>query len=416
MTEADTTNPNPSGALVKAVLMNVAIPEGVGDGDGPQTLQPYDVHQNYGRISLVHSLYLPHKSYVQIQVWDRVEISNQRVWEEEVTIDESRGCSSREGGLSVTLVWMDAPGHIGCRSQCLVNDLDLLVLKYTGEEAYQYFPNGNYDQPDRVNNVERVQIGNVQDGEVYTIEVRAHNLDVERTQFAVVATGCFGGVGSTLDYANRDVYLNDNSASTRRWILIGTCIGGGILLLLLCLLPWCIRWCVRRRRRRRQRQLRKEYELGDDDDEEEEHNNMMLDEQPPPAHNDDEAGGTEDKTEQDNDAAIFKHSSSQETNVPAKYYDEEETTTTTTTTTNDATTKKEEAENNNEWVPFVEPDNNGTSSFEENTTTTNHVALSSVAAAAAVDDDDDDAAAWQINDEAAFGRSSIGGGDDDDDD
>eukprot|EP00547_Thalassionema_nitzschioides_P008196 CAMPEP_0194229580 /NCGR_PEP_ID=MMETSP0156-20130528/43965_1 /TAXON_ID=33649 /ORGANISM="Thalassionema nitzschioides, Strain L26-B" /LENGTH=559 /DNA_ID=CAMNT_0038962135 /DNA_START=1 /DNA_END=1679 /DNA_ORIENTATION=- len=241
------THKNPSGALVKAVLMNGAqYLEGVGDGNGPQTLNPYDVHQNYGRISLADSLYLPGYSRVQVSVvWDRVPIGitindNDDTRKTEITIDESNGCTADT--LSVTLTWMDKPGMVGCNHKCLIHDLDLLVFRYTPDAAYQYsFPNGRTNSPDRHNNVERVQIlSGVEDQQVHTIQVKAFDLDVESTQFAVVATGCFGGVAANqISQKDNNVYWNDNSRSERMWIAIGFGIGGGALSLLVCVGPVC---------------------------------------------------------------------------------------------------------------------------------------------------------------------------------
>ncbi|KAL7526216.1 hypothetical protein ACHAXR_001376, partial [Thalassiosira sp. AJA248-18] len=65
--------PNPSGALIKAVLMNGAqFMNGVDNGgSGVTDVKPYDNNQNFGRLALQYSVYIPGKTDVNLMVWDR---------------------------------------------------------------------------------------------------------------------------------------------------------------------------------------------------------------------------------------------------------------------------------------------------------------------------------------------------------
>jgi hypothetical protein len=218
---------NPSGALVKAVLMNGAqFLESVDTGTGTIDVSPYDNTQNFGRISLIDSLYIVGKSNVQAEVWDRQVVQNGRINTYEVEIDKSKGCESDM--LSVTLVWMEQGSIPGC-SSCVLNDLDLSVTRQG--DATVYYPNGR-NSPDPINNSERVQVSRVQDGDVFTISVNGRNLALPSQKYALVAAACFGGVKNELNVAT-NAFANDNSATTRRNTVIGVICGvvGGILLI-----------------------------------------------------------------------------------------------------------------------------------------------------------------------------------------
>ena len=68
--------PNPSAALIKAILLNGGQDmRGVDNGNGKVTeLESYDNTQNFGRISLMDSLYIRHKSNVHLKIWDRMTL------------------------------------------------------------------------------------------------------------------------------------------------------------------------------------------------------------------------------------------------------------------------------------------------------------------------------------------------------
>lgn len=112
-------------------------------------------------------------------------------------------------------VWVEEASSPGCLN-CLLHDLDLLVTL----GGTSHYPN-NLGKPDRQNNAERVVINGVQNEEVATITVTAHNLARYEQKYSLVATGCFGGVANQL-YANGEcsVFECDNSKSKRTAIIL----------------------------------------------------------------------------------------------------------------------------------------------------------------------------------------------------
>lgn len=95
-------------------------------------------------------------------------------------------------------------------------------MTHEGTTYYANCPPGSSTcQPDRRNNAERVIINGVQNGDVATITVTAHNLARYEQQYSLVATGCFGGVANQL-YANGEcsVFECDNSKSKRTAIIL----------------------------------------------------------------------------------------------------------------------------------------------------------------------------------------------------
>jgi subtilisin family serine protease len=229
--------PNPSGALVKAVLMNGAQTQrGVDNGvHGVTDIKLYDNNQGFGRLSLQDSVYLVGQTNVQLKIWDRESIIDQDTNTYDVTIDKSNGCQAED--LSVTLAWVEEGSSPGCKS-CVLNDLDLSV-SFRGQI---YYPNGR-NSTDRTNIVERVIINGARGGETATISVDAHNLAWQTQKYALVATGCFGGVANTLQ--GQSVFDNDNSRQRRQVIIISLCVILGVLLL------GCLAYgCIRRRKAR----------------------------------------------------------------------------------------------------------------------------------------------------------------------
>mmetsp|Transcript_31675 Transcript_31675/g.57322 ORF Transcript_31675/g.57322 Transcript_31675/m.57322 type:complete len:600 (-) Transcript_31675:437-2236(-) len=178
---------NPSGALIKAVLMNGAqFLKGVDNGsNGVTEIKPYDNNQNFGRLALQHSLYLPGKTDVQLNVLsDRKTVQDQRSQKAVIKIDKSDGCAYEK--LSVTLIWVEPGSSPGC-TKCVLNDLDLSVEL----GGITHYPN-NLGRPDRHNNAERVIISGVNHGDEATITVEGYNLMQNEQQYSLVATGCFG--------------------------------------------------------------------------------------------------------------------------------------------------------------------------------------------------------------------------------
>jgi hypothetical protein len=61
----------------------------------------YDFNQGFGHLSLQNSIYLPGKTNVQLEAWDRESVIDGSSQTYEVQIDTSNGCTHQD--LSVTL-------------------------------------------------------------------------------------------------------------------------------------------------------------------------------------------------------------------------------------------------------------------------------------------------------------------------
>jgi hypothetical protein len=68
---------------------------------GVTPVQMYDFNQGFGHLSLQNSIYLPGKTNVQLQAWDRESVTDGSSQTYEVQIDRSNGCTCED--LSVTL-------------------------------------------------------------------------------------------------------------------------------------------------------------------------------------------------------------------------------------------------------------------------------------------------------------------------
>jgi len=220
---------NPSAALLKAILLNGAQYMNGVDNDlkGITPVAPYDNTQNFGRVSLVDSLYLKGKSNVQTVFKDRVEIFNGATKFFEVVIDTSGGCTNPT--FSATLVWTDRPALPGCL-QCLINNLDLSLVRNKDQSSQVFYPNGR-SEPDTLNNAERIRLSNVKHNDTITMYVSAANLMTPTQQFSIVASGCMmGAQGNTINMKEGDVFANDDSAEKRREnILMGIFIPVGLV-------------------------------------------------------------------------------------------------------------------------------------------------------------------------------------------
>uniref|UniRef100_A0A7S4JZ64 subtilisin n=1 Tax=Odontella aurita TaxID=265563 RepID=A0A7S4JZ64_9STRA len=184
----------PSGSLLKAVIMNGAQDlEGKVKRDGKTAknvkLRSYDNKQGMGRIDLLSSLPIAGENSINTLVVNNREIADGQV--ESIVVEST--CSNLL--LSVTVAWYDPKGMQSCK-QCLINDLDLLIIREriaAGKRVDRpvYFPNGK-KQPDKKNNVERIQVSDAKESETYRIQVSANNLAKPGKQkYSLVTTGCF---------------------------------------------------------------------------------------------------------------------------------------------------------------------------------------------------------------------------------
>ena len=83
-----------------------------------------------------------------------------------------------------------------------------------------YYPNGNsYGETDDKNNIERVIIDNVKHDDTFDIIITAKTLIESQQLYSVVATGCFGGTGNTIDMS-KTVYVEEDDNGHVDWFLI----------------------------------------------------------------------------------------------------------------------------------------------------------------------------------------------------
>jgi len=186
---------NPSGTLLKAILINGAEPleaidnAAIGQGTTPSVM--YDNHQGFGRLNLLNSLPLAEKNSLGAFIVDKQSLDGGATDTYVFKLDTISGIScDGTNTLSVTLVWNDPPSSTGC-AKCVQNDLDLsLVLAGAGSNNGQtIFPNGRTSKDD-VNNVERIRVDSNNVEDIFTVTVNAHNLITASQEYSLVATGC----------------------------------------------------------------------------------------------------------------------------------------------------------------------------------------------------------------------------------
>jgi len=192
------TSINPSGSLVKAVLMNsgqdlIGVQDVMTNKNVIESLKPYDNSQGMGLVKLASTLPLVDEDNANTRiinglVQNNVPIDNNEV-HTFVVRASMRRCPSSE--MSVTLAWYDTGAANGC-VKCLLNDLDVWVqnVRFNGTPTGARFrANGTTWKDDR-NNVERVRF-NMTNRRRYQITVQATNLSAASIKYSLIATGCF---------------------------------------------------------------------------------------------------------------------------------------------------------------------------------------------------------------------------------
>ena len=179
---------NPSGSLLKAILMNGAQPltggvQQVPDGSVlADELSEYDNSQGFGRLNLLNSLPLSGENNLELIAINDKLIQNGAEHEYFVSVDASSGCNS---DLRVTLAWYDPAGSIGC-TNCVMNDVDLRMEEVDGSEIF--FPNG-LSYRDKKNTVERIRI-QPSNGQQFRIVVHARNFATKFQRYSLAISGC----------------------------------------------------------------------------------------------------------------------------------------------------------------------------------------------------------------------------------
>ena len=205
----DVNRMNPSGALVKAVLMNSGVLIKGSQSTDTQILPTdmYDFHQGFGRTTINNALKLEGENDISTYIVDRKALYPLQTESFDFTLTS---CSLKQ--FSVMLVWVDPQGPI-TGAKVLMNDMDLyMTLKDSPTKMY---PNGRISK-DSLNNAERIRLDNLSAsdvGKVYTVTVEAKNLATSSQKFALVASGCFeepsdGGVLDGTNVPTRDPTSN----------------------------------------------------------------------------------------------------------------------------------------------------------------------------------------------------------------
>lgn len=185
------TKINPSGSLVKAILMNGAIQtiknvQKVPAGNVLESVSEYDNNAGMGLVNMMNSLPIKGLNDMSAVAVNNRPINDGR--SDYITVKtKSCGGGSKVDSLRATLSWYDPAGSVNC-VQCLINDLDLIVEKIDGSRK-SFYPNG-LNSKDKKNNVERVRIPS-STSETLKITVKASNLATQSQKYSLIVTGCF---------------------------------------------------------------------------------------------------------------------------------------------------------------------------------------------------------------------------------
>ncbi len=186
--------PAPSGALIKATLINGAanMAPGQYNPTGPfqEVLRRPDRSQGWGRVDLANSImprgpgglwYADHS--------DGLSTGQTITYTSIFSVGADASLP-----LRATLAWADYPGSLIALTK-LVNDLDLQVIGpdgtvYVGNDRADGVLNGTID---RLNNIEGIEIPDPLPG-AYTVVVRAHHIPQGVQPYALVVAGPQSGV------------------------------------------------------------------------------------------------------------------------------------------------------------------------------------------------------------------------------
>eukprot|EP00300_Choanocystis_sp_HF-7_P010719 c17110_g1_i1.p1 GENE.c17110_g1_i1~~c17110_g1_i1.p1 ORF type:complete len:522 (+),score=89.75 c17110_g1_i1:876-2441(+) len=182
----------PMGALVKAILVNSAVPLSGTHGNTPLSGQVPDNFQGFGSIRLDQTLRFSNSNHNLQVVGD---FSNMIALNEGDSPFTTNVVVHPSRDLKVTLAYHDYEGS-AFATHVLVNDLDLTVECVSGCSAASrrlvHFPNG-LNSSDSINNVEQIVIPAhlLTSGETYRISVTARSVPIGPQPFALVITGGF---------------------------------------------------------------------------------------------------------------------------------------------------------------------------------------------------------------------------------
>ena len=179
----------PSGALLKATLLNGTVDMTGTDETGSSLAGYPTTMEGWGRLLLQNSLYFKNDP-LNLFVWDVLH-------ENGLATSESHNYTIRVSTngqpLKITLVWTEPPGAVSSSSP-VVNDLNLIVTSpngtvFRGNDFTTGQSTANGTITDIINNVEMVLVTTPQAGE-YTIQIEGANVSVGNPGqgYAIVAT------------------------------------------------------------------------------------------------------------------------------------------------------------------------------------------------------------------------------------
>lgn len=186
--------PNPSNALIKAILITSArsvldyqnaFPNTPATGT-PVPPSP-NIYAGFGLIQLQRVLRLNNEAYPILYIKDRVPVATNQVYTYKFSIPS---ITTVMAPFEVSLVWTDPPGTVASGGAVL-NNIDLTATLDSDTRNRVMYPN-RLNGPDTVNNVEKISIAKPVLGDVITVKVTGTNIAVTATQnFALAAAGVY---------------------------------------------------------------------------------------------------------------------------------------------------------------------------------------------------------------------------------
>lgn len=172
----------PTGALLKALLINSAVPMERYIQPNGQSIAlglPPDNYQGFGRLQLDTFLPLKPQDPVVLFVRDAVPLAEEETHTYKFTVPDTRTSTLKP--FHVTLTWTDptVPASAGA---IVLHDLDLRLSRWLGSTVETYFPNGLTNIPDRINSVEKVVLYAPIPGDVYTVTVTGTSISTTQYQ------------------------------------------------------------------------------------------------------------------------------------------------------------------------------------------------------------------------------------------
>lgn len=179
----------PTGALMKAMLVNSAVPMTAVRFSNNSLLLlslPPDVYQGHGRIKLNEVLRV--RSLGDQAVANLFVVNNATIREASKHVYKFSVPSDGNSTIKVTLVWID-PDTTASSATIVLHDLDLMVFSQLENKAY--YPNGLNDV-DKINTVEKVAFYTPTPGDTLTVTVTGTSIATTQLQnYALVASGDF---------------------------------------------------------------------------------------------------------------------------------------------------------------------------------------------------------------------------------